>query len=84
MINEPVEAEMAQPPIYTNKQEQQLVNRDVETEPSPSSSAPTLHDGSPMSDVPFDVEAGKSEKVSVTFEPGAREDPREWSKAKKW
>lgn len=83
MINEPIEAEIARPSVYTDKQEHQLANRDLEPELS-SSSTPTLHDGSPSSEAPFDVEQGSKEKVLVSFEPGAREDPREWSKAKKW
>ena len=83
MINEPVEAEISRPPVYTDKQERQLANQDLEPGSS-SSSTPTLHDGSPSSEALFDVEQGRKEKVLVQFEPGAREDPREWSKTKKW
>jgi hypothetical protein len=57
---EPVEAEIARPPIFSSQQERQMQS-DV------SASASTA-----------DVEKGNE----VEFGPG--ENPKEWSKAKKW
>lgn len=88
MINEPIEAELARPPIFTDQQESQLRDQDEEGLHSPASPTPTLHnDTSTRHDVPqarADVEMGKGEKIVIHFDPGTGEDPRGWSKAKKW
>lgn len=83
MLSEPVEAEMAMPPIYTNTQEKRMGEADVE--PSNRSSVATLAgDVDTFRSTSGDVESGKRDKVIVAFEPGTGENPREWSKAKKW
>lgn len=92
---EPIAAEFAQPPIFTNADERTLRDEPVEH--------PHLHDhrGSASGALASakqgqhghsnfnNVEAGTAGEKStnpylVRFEPGTGEDPREWSKAKKW
>lgn len=80
---EPVEAEMARPPIYNDRQEQILQDEGVEldnavTRNSLAASDPTLrHEAA--------IEAEKHHgKILVDFEPGTKEDPREWGNHRKW
>lgn len=77
---EPVEAEMAQPPIFTNKQEKILRDEDIELPNAISREGTVVANGGPASP---DVEKAGG-RIIVDFEPGAHEDPREWSKGKKW
>jgi len=77
---EPVEAEFANPPIFTNKQEHILEDEAIER--------PGAITGVNGSD--SDTRAGTpvneklKGKILVDFEPGTREDPREWGKGRKW
>jgi len=83
---EPVEAEMARPPIFNDKQEAVLRDENIETPgavtragtPNSSDVAPTVI-GSNDSNKDLEKAAGK---IIVKFEPG--ESPREWNKGKKW
>jgi hypothetical protein len=96
---EPVEAELARPPIFNDRQEAVLRDEDVELDraisrlnantngstASPSASetpsqTATLNEGGLT---PAQLESGEK-KTIVTFEPGTRENPREWSKRRKW
>ncbi|OWZ28764.1 spermine transporter [Cryptococcus neoformans c45] len=108
---EPVEAEFAQPPIYTDAQEEILRDEDAEeadaitivlsrvsspasrtntyTNSPQSHSATTLAGEPPSNDFKEDVHksAGDAEKLgngrmTVHFDPG--ENPKEWTKARKW
>lgn len=108
---EPVEAEFAQPPIYTDAQEEILRDEDAEeadaitivpsrvsspasrtntyTNSPQSHSATTLAGEPPSNDSKEDVHksAGDAEKLgngrmTVHFDPG--ENPKEWTKARKW
>jgi hypothetical protein len=73
---EPVEAELARPPIFTNAQEQVLRDENVET----NSTISTVVGNNRK---PSDPEKAGG-RIIVDFEPGAGEDPREWGKGKKW
>jgi hypothetical protein len=92
---EPVEAEFARPPIFNTAQERVLREEDVElgraisnlappTNSVTSSNAPsqtaTLHEEPKTAG---ELERGEK-KIIVYFEEGAGENPREWSKGKKW
>lgn len=108
---EPVEAEFAQPPIYTDAQEEILRDEDEEeadaitivpsrvsspasrtttcTNSPQSHSATTLAGEPPSNDSKENVHksAGDAEKLgngrmTVRFDPG--ENPKEWTKARKW
>jgi hypothetical protein len=70
-MTEPIEAEMAIPPIYTDEQESAIRDQDVEPPSTPDSGA---------SQVNQDLEKGQGEIVK--FAPG--ESPRESSAGKKW
>lgn len=74
---EPIEAEFASPPVLTDEQEQQFRDEPLEgANLSRHASSPT---------VVGDVErSGAEKKKIVSFEVGARENPREWAKPKKW
>lgn len=78
---EPIEAEVARPPIFTAQQEATLRDEEVERDGaitgSNHSDSQTLHDHA--------VEAEKAKgRIIVDFEPGSREDPRNWSNGRKW
>jgi hypothetical protein len=100
---EPVEAELARPPIFNERQEAVLRDEDVELDraisrlnanshtnangsaASPSASetpsqTATLTEGALT---PAQLENGEKRTI-VTFEPGTRENPREWTKGRKW
>ncbi|KAL1759618.1 major facilitator superfamily domain-containing protein [Schizophyllum commune] len=91
MPSEPLEAEFAQPPALSRAQEDEL--RKLEREgPLDVSVAPSL---SETVDVTYDVNAPPDlDRLAtrrtqqgyhiVDFEKGKGEDPREWSKARKW
>ncbi|CAK9784646.1 putative polyamine transport protein specific for spermine [Cutaneotrichosporon oleaginosum] len=77
---EPIEAEAARPPIFNAQQEETLrdepVERDGAITGSNHSDTHTLHEH---------VEAEKAKgRIIVDFEPGSREDPRNWGKGRKW
>lgn len=79
---EPVEAEFAQPPIYNNAQEEALQDEEIErpgvvAARSRESDVHTLHEQAAL-------EAKAKGRIIVDFEPGSKEDPREWSKGRKW
>lgn len=75
---EPVEAEFANPPIFSNQQERILEDEVIE---QPGAITHASDD---------ETRAGTPEneklkgKIIVDFEPGSREDPREWNKGRKW
>ena len=93
---EPLEASMSRPPVFSDQQEAVLEDEDIESphalsdaaaaaapfassEPSTTS---TLNDATP-------VDAGLAERggekvIIVEFEQGTRENPKEWSKLRKW
>lgn len=78
---EPVEAEFAQPPIFTPKQEQILEDEEVER-PGAITGAETQSNDNTRVGTP--VNEKLKGKIIVDFEPGSREDPRNWSKLRKW
>jgi hypothetical protein len=85
---EPVEAELARPPIFTSQQEHQMQEtdgRDLQHGDEQEGTAPTSpSDNSANAStlvLGADAEKGKGE-MEVDFGPG--ENPKEWSKAKKW
>lgn len=74
---EPVEAEMARPAVLTPQQEAVLQDEDVERD------ARDRRDGGSQTTLrEQDVEAG--EKVHVEVALKGAEDPKQWSKGKKW
>ncbi|ESK91681.1 mfs polyamine transporter [Moniliophthora roreri MCA 2997] len=82
MPSEPIEAEFAAPPALSRTQEEEF--RQLEQEGHlhlPRNSSDILHDASLK-----EVEAAfrKEGVKTVSFEPGTGEDPREWSKLRKW
>jgi len=76
---EPIEAEFAIPPVYTDREERALQNQETDITSSPSSTTVT-------SQTPHQHHADPpTEKVQgemVKFDEG--ESPREWSAGKKW
>lgn len=76
---EPIEAEMARPPIFNERQEQILQDEEIEREgaivPSDQSDNHTLTD---------QIAEKAKGRIVVDFEPGSREDPRSWGKGRKW
>lgn len=78
---EPVEAEMARPAIYTDAQEEAFRDEDVEGQDL-SRIGSTLGSQANQRD-PADVEK-QGGHIIVDFEPGANENPHEWSRGKKW
>lgn len=79
---EPVEAEFASPPIFSNRQERALDKEAIEqpgaiTGLSGSESEQNTRAGTPLNEK-------LKGKILVDFEPGSREDPREWNKGRKW
>ncbi|KAK7052542.1 MFS polyamine transporter [Favolaschia claudopus] len=80
---EPIEAEFIHPPALSARQEEEF--RQLEKEDgtlhghgstTPTSTSPTVHD----------LEAAFARKGYhvVTFDPGMKEDPREWRRFQKW
>lgn len=96
---EPVEAELARPPIFNERQEAILRDEDVELDraisrlnanadgatASPSTSETPSQTATLNVAVftPAQLENGEKRTI-VTFEPGTRENPREWTKGRKW
>ena len=76
---EPIEAEFAIPPVYTDREERALQNQETDITSSPSSTTVT-------SQTPHQHHADPpTEKVQgemVKFDEG--ESPKEWSAGKKW
>lgn len=89
---EPVEGEFAQPSIFTNAQEAALENEDVELTDvvsrtqnfalSPSSTLGNQSNDPSVIIRSHDLEKGSNARVVVHFEAG--EDPKLWSKGRKW
>ncbi|KAJ9098900.1 hypothetical protein QFC19_006239 [Naganishia cerealis] len=82
---EPIEAEFAQPPIFSSEQEkhlQHIPRGDLADDPDLNAS-PTTTAAASVHNTIGDVENG--EKVTIVeFTPGTGENPKEWSKGKKW
>jgi len=81
MASEPVEAEFAHPPALTREQEDEY--RELAQEGPLSRSATIIHPFSQTLDDLKHAYTRQGYKV-VEFEKGSGEDPREWSKGKKW
>ncbi|KAJ9123324.1 hypothetical protein QFC22_001523 [Naganishia vaughanmartiniae] len=83
---EPIEAEFAQPPIFTSEQEkhlQHLPRGDLADDPDLNPSATTTAAPSVHHQTTGDIENGEK-VIIVEFEPGSPEDPKNWSKGRKW
>lgn len=88
---EPIEAEFANPPIFSPAQEKHIQHApigdlhddpDITANPSPTTTAaPSVHQHTTTHDT--ELEAGEKFTL-VEFTPGAGEDPKEWGKGKKW
>jgi len=76
---EPIEAEFAIPPVYTDREERALQNQDTDVASNPSST--TVTSQSPHQHH-VDPTTEKVQGEMVRFEEG--ESPREWSAGKKW
>jgi hypothetical protein len=78
---EPIEAEFAIPPVYTDREERALQGQDNETdiESNPSSTTVTSQ---PPHQHHVDPSTEKTQGEIVQFDEG--ESPREWSAGKKW
>jgi hypothetical protein len=79
---EPVEAEFAKPPIYTNKQERAIDDETVEVPGGITGVTGSDSDDNTRSGTPINEKL--KGKILVDFEPGTREDPREWGAGRKW
>lgn len=92
----PAEAEVASPPIFTENEETVLEEEDVEqpdlhriaTHLHDPTSTTTLSDDQAQTTVgqtvfSHDLEKGEGRMV-VDFAEGQNENPKEWSKGKKW
>jgi hypothetical protein len=78
---EPIEAEFAIPPVYTDREERALQGQDNETDRESNPSSTTVTSQSPhhhSADPPTEKVQGEI----VRFDEG--ESPREWSAGKKW
>ncbi|PPR07179.1 hypothetical protein CVT26_012609 [Gymnopilus dilepis] len=96
MPSEPIEAEFARPPALSREQEEQFRTLEVERLPSLLSRPPTHVPGTPDSVTAYEGtptictvddltnELKREGYRIVEFEKGTGEDPREWSKGKKW
>ena len=76
---EPIEAEFAIPPVYTDREERALQNQETDIASTPSSTtviSQSPHHGS--ADLPTEKVQGEI----LRFDEG--ESPREWSTGKKW
>lgn len=80
---EPVEAEMAQPPVFTPAQERAIQNEEVERPGAVTQLTSTESDTHTLAEHAA-LEAKAKGKILVDFEPGTREDPREWTNGRKW
>lgn len=80
---EPVEAEFANPPVFNNTQEQVLRDEEVERPGAVTGNAPSESDTHTLADHAA-LEAKAKGKILVDFEPGTKEDPREWANGRKW
>lgn len=88
---EPLEAEFANPPIFTPQQEEHIQHApigdlhddpDVNLDPSPTATAaPSVHQNTAVQDA--QLEFGEKFTI-VEFTLGIGENPKEWSKGKKW
>jgi hypothetical protein len=76
---EPIEAEFAIPPVYTDREERALQGQDNDIASNPSST--TVTSQSPHHDS-ADPPTEKVQGEMVRFDEG--ESPREWSAGKKW
>jgi hypothetical protein len=72
---EPVEAELARPPIFTNKQEAILRDENIEQPDAIVHGSSTTINGADR-----DVEKAPEGRIIVDYTPGAGEDPHEWAK----
>lgn len=72
---EPPEAEIANPPIFSESDERTLRNEAIEQ--------PHLREKGEKARQ-TDLENGLPDVKLVTFAAGSGEDPREWSKTRKW
>lgn len=76
---EPIEAELARPPIYNPQQEAILRDEEIERDDAITRDDPdahTLHE---------EALAEKAKgRIIVTFEHGSKENPRNWGKGRKW
>ncbi|WVQ82315.1 hypothetical protein IAT38_004443 [Cryptococcus sp. DSM 104549] len=92
---EPVEAELAQPPIFTNAEEEQIREEPEDFSPHPTNTpsrqnsrvaaiqSDTLHSDATLHAASHhDVEKGAEGRTIVRFDLG--EAPRDWSKGHKW
>jgi hypothetical protein len=78
---EPIEAEFAIPPVYTDQEERALQGQDNETDMESNSSSTTVTSQLPHQHH-VDPPTEKVQGEMVRFEEG--ESPREWSAGKKW
>ncbi|KAJ7119287.1 MFS polyamine transporter, partial [Mycena filopes] len=81
MPSEPLEAEFIRPPALSRLQEDEL--RQLEREGPYGESGTTTRVAS-LSAQSLEAALKEAGTHLVTFEPGTGEDPREWSKARKW
>ncbi|THV06107.1 MFS polyamine transporter [Dendrothele bispora CBS 962.96] len=81
MASEPVEAEFAHPPVLTRAQEDEY--RELAQEGPLSRSSTVTDTFTPTLEVLKQTYSKQGYKL-VEFEKGKGEDPREWSKLKKW
>jgi hypothetical protein len=83
---EPVEAEFAYPPIFSNAQEEALREEDVEVLGRVTSAGDrrtSTGESTVIHRDPIDVEKAGG-RIIVDFEPGMGENPHEWGKGRKW
>ncbi|ORY20787.1 spermine transporter [Naematelia encephala] len=86
---EPIEAEFARPPIFSDVEEESFDDGDHEVpgdlDDTPFSEPSIVRSHSRASTrVHRDVEKGHDGKILVEFEAGKGENPKEWTKGKKW
>lgn len=72
---------MANPPIYNNRQEETL--RDEEIERDGAITGSNHSDTHTLAEQHVESEKAKG-RIIVDFEPGSKEDPRNWGKGRKW
>lgn len=84
-MGEPIEAEFIYPPALTSAQEEQFRELDIEgplQRPTPSSDETANARAPSLKEL---ERAFTRQGVNVVqFTPGAGEDPREWTRGKKW
>ena len=76
---EPIEAEFAIPPVYTDREERALQNHETDIASNPSSTTVTSQSAPQVS---MNSPTEKVQGEMVSFDGG--ESPREWSAGKKW